>query len=679
MTTLSSTEIASQKRSSLGLFLDRLPGAKYLKNLNIAFRLILGFGTLVTLTVLVIISSYLGSFLATENINRTEDVHVPTTLILVKTQGDLLSLLSDIRGYLALGQKEFRDDYHQNRRDFENDLAELDQMLPAASQDDLDQLKSAFTEWSKLPDELFKLRDDQIEREPAYKLLAIDGAELVGQVLIDINTLIELQGQQTPTPENLQLLEDMAKFQGTFASMFSALRGYTTTRNPIFKQEFEFNLNENQRNWDRLRDKYTLLTSTQQAGFDNIDTNREAFLQMPDQIFEILEGERWREDLYLFSEELLPAAENIETLLAKIIEDQQILLRTDLNTGRTGLARANRQILAGGLITLVLGGLLTYVFYENIAGPVRRLTGVAEQIKGGDLEAQAQVEARDEIGTLAETFNSMTSQLRQTLFQVRREKKRADDLLHVVIPIGVELSSEKDFNRLLEKIVVEAQTFCNANTGVLYLRPAQADHLQYVILRNNAQNITLGGTTKQEVPFQPLPLRDPEGQPNHQHGVTHVALSGDSANITDVSEVEGFDFSLPEADQEKAGYLAATSMLIIPVKDSQDKVLGVMQLLDAQNPETGVVVPFDRNLQQMMESFSSLASAALESYIREQSLRREIHQLRIEIDEAKRQQQVKEIVETDFFAGLQAKAKEIRHRGQRSKQSKSESSESDAG
>jgi hypothetical protein len=67
----------------------------------------------------------------------------------------------------------------------------------------------------------------------------------------------------------------------------------------------------------------------------------------------------------------------------------------------------------------------------------------------------------------------------------------------------------------------------------------------------------------------------------------------------------------------------------------------------------------------MMESFSSLAVAALESYIREQALRQEIQQLRIEIDEARRQQQVSEIVDTDFFQDLRSKARDLRRRGRR--------------
>ena len=47
---------------------------------------------------------------------------------------------------------------------------------------------------------------------------------------------------------------------------------------------------------------------------------------------------------------------------------------------------------------------------------------------------------------------------------------------------------------------------------------------------------------------------------------------------------------------------------------------------------------------------------------REQTLRHEVRQLRIEIDEGKRTQEVQQIVETDFFRDLQAKAQRFRDR-----------------
>ena len=65
----------------------------------------------------------------------------------------------------------------------------------------------------------------------------------------------------------------------------------------------------------------------------------------------------------------------------------------------------------------------------------------------------------------------MTRQLSETLTQVSKEKKRADDLLDVVIPIGVTLASETDFNRLLENMLLEAKSFCRSDAGTLYLAP----------------------------------------------------------------------------------------------------------------------------------------------------------------------------------------------------------------
>jgi len=163
-----------------------------------------------------------------------------------------------------------------------------------------------------------------------------------------------------------------------------------------------------------------------------------------------------------------------------------------------------------------------------------------------------------------------------------------------------------------------------------------------------------------------VPLYDATTLAARDHNpVARAALGGRSVNLRDTVELADLDFSGIAAQADDA--YRADSFLAIPLKNSNDHVLGVLQLANAQEPETGRVIPFDANLQQMMESYSSLAVAALEAYIREQGLRQQIQQLRIEIDEVKRQKQVDEIVETDFFQDLQAKARAIRTRTPRAR------------
>ena len=678
MTSSTPPESPLQNRNKTWKLVENLPGATLLKRFSIGVRLMIGFGVMILITFLVVAFSYLGSTVATQSIDTTAEVRVPTALTAARAQASLLKMLSDVRGYLALGQPEFRESYQVSRAEFETRLAELQNLSPNLSfesREQLAELEKTFIVWSELPEQLFELRDDQLEREPAYRILATDGILKGGSVLIDLNAMIEAQSLREPTLENIELLSDMAQFQGTFASMLSGLRGYVTTRNRIFKGEYEANLGSNEFHWDRLRGQRNALTLPQQEKLDKIAANRVSFLQLPDEMFTLLESDEWRRDLFLFSTEAIPLTDKMEELLAAITNEQQALLALELASGSNQLNNANRQILVSGIGALILGVALAIIFRENIAGPIRRLTGVADQIRTGDLDARAEVEAADEIGTLAGTFNNMTDQLSQTLQQVRKEKRRADDLLEVVIPIGVELSAEKDFNRLLEKMLVEAKTFCNANGGILYLRRENEDTLRPAIVRNDRLGIALGGTTNKVVTYPPLPLQTKNGDPNHRFAVTHVALEGNLLNIADTRASNEFEFVANREDDSAVDYQDATSMLVLPIKNPEDKVLGVMQLLDPVDPDNGQVTAFDQNLQQMMFSFSSLAAAALEAYIREQSLKQEIHQLRIEIDEAKRQQQVSEIVDTDFFTDLKARAQEIRQRGRQRKSSKKDAEE----
>ncbi|MBC8333918.1 MAG: GAF domain-containing protein [Anaerolineales bacterium] len=252
----------------------------------------------------------------------------------------------------------------------------------------------------------------------------------------------------------------------------------------------------------------------------------------------------------------------------------------------------------------------------------------------------------------------VTGLLRKILIQVGVEKKRADSLLEIVIPIGVELSTEEDFGRLLEKMLLEAKSFCNANSGSLYL--IKDKQLEYAVVRNDMLDISMGGKSGKEISLPSLSLYDETtGEPNHNNIATYAALTGETVNIVDAYKDDEFDFSDTKDFDERTGY-ASVSFLTIPLKDSEGNILGVLELVNALNSRKKALIPFDNNLQQLMESFSSLASAALKGYIQEQSLRKEIQELRIVIDAVKRDQEVAEITNTDYFKNLKRKAKGLK-------------------
>lgn len=635
-------------------------------NLPISQKLSLSFLLVVGLPLIVIVLSLLASLQATTIIKRTNESLLPSALTSSYAQVNLLHMVSSLRSYLVLGDAQSIENYHQAEAGFIQNLADLQTLSTNFKLKDREQvakLQTLFNSWLSYPERLIALHDDQMEREPAYSLLNTRGTQLGGQVLIETNELIGALAAQEPSEQNNTYLRDVAKFQTSFIAMFSGLRGYVTTRNPNFRYyEYENNLAINTEVWQELLKQSPWLTDSQRSLLNSIDTNRSNFLkEIPESVFSTMSGTQWRLDLALFSEEATPLTDEMDKVLQDITLTQQEQLKVDLNDGATRLEAARLQQIVSAVGAILLSIVFALFFRQTIVKPIVQLTQVADSIRNGDLHVLARVETKDEIGTLATTFNNMTGQLRSTLQQVKKEKQRADSLLDVVIPIGVALASEKEFNRLLENILVEAKSFCKANAGILYLLTDDQE-LRYVIAHNDVRNIFLGGTSGNAITHPAIPLYDSASQlPNECNVVAAAALHGTSINIPTLHQAANFDSS---KDVEiTAGY---SSLLLIPLKESSGKSIGMLQLLDAQDAQTGAIIPFDANLQQMMETFSTLAVAALTAYIREQSLRSEITKLRIEIDHAKRQQQVEAIVETDFFQNLRSKAKTIRGRDRNS-------------
>ena len=189
----------------------------------------------------------------------------------------------------------------------------------------------------------------------------------------------------------------------------------------------------------------------------------------------------------------------------------------------------------------------------------------------------------------------------------------ADNLLHrlkELNEIGIALSKQRDINSLLETIMVAAKRITNADAGTLYLYDPEQQTLRFEILRTDSLNIAMGGTSGVPIKFYPIHLYDKDGKPIHSMVVTHSALSGETVNIPDAYAAEGYDFSGTKNFDAKNGY-RSTSFLTVPMLNHEEEVIGVLQLINAQNRESGAIVPFSKDDQQLLESLASQAAIAL--------------------------------------------------------------------
>ena len=177
--------------------------------------------------------------------------------------------------------------------------------------------------------------------------------------------------------------------------------------------------------------------------------------------------------------------------------------------------------------------------------------------------------------------------------------------------IGAALSLEKNLNALLEKILLAVKTITRADGGTLYLVEGDGAEqvLRFEIVRTASLEIAMGGTTGTKIPFYPIHLFK-QGDPNTSMVAAFAALTGQTVNIADAYTEEGFDFSGTRAFDHKTGY-RSKSFLTVPMKNHEAEIIGVLQLINCQDPGSGEIVAFSPSDQRLAESLASQAAIAL--------------------------------------------------------------------
>lgn len=178
--------------------------------------------------------------------------------------------------------------------------------------------------------------------------------------------------------------------------------------------------------------------------------------------------------------------------------------------------------------------------------------------------------------------------------------------------IGVALSAEHDNNRLLEMILLGAKEITNADGGTLYTL-TEDSRLKFEIMRTDTLDIAMGGTTGVKIPFPPLALYLDDGSPNLNMVAAHAVLKEKSVNIKDAYVADDFDFSGTRKFDQSTGY-HSKSVLAIPLKNHENEIIGVLQLINAMDSSTQEIIAFSDSSQRLVESLASQAAIALTNH-----------------------------------------------------------------
>jgi HD-GYP domain-containing protein (c-di-GMP phosphodiesterase class II) len=178
------------------------------------------------------------------------------------------------------------------------------------------------------------------------------------------------------------------------------------------------------------------------------------------------------------------------------------------------------------------------------------------------------------------------------------EKEKLDELTY----LGIKLNEVRDLDILMELVLEDARRFVNADAGSIYIK--EDDTLQFSYTQNDTLQKRLPKGEKLIYSTFTLPI-------NTESIAGYVATTGKLLNLPDVYQIDGgAPYHFGKKFDEESGYKTC-SVITVPLETRRGDILGILQIINAQNHEARIV-PFTEADEKLMLHFASIAAVALE-------------------------------------------------------------------
>ena len=294
---------------------------------------------------------------------------------------------------------------------------------------------------------------------------------------------------------------------------------------------------------------------------------------------------------------------NSDRYQVKILETEEGLIydiAVPIFDGRAGVARVGlseksireiviattRSLMLSTMIVSMIGVLAAYALTALLTAPVNEMVQVTRAVAQGNLNKQVRVWwAKDEIGQLAQAFNSMIISLQKSRQETedfsRQVVKRNQELAAyntIAAIVGQSLNLKVILSEVLAKILETTQL----SFGKIFVFSPEGEKMVPIVQQGEQANLNF---------FKELMLGE---------GIVElVANKGEPVIIPDLSEVTQFALNM-------AGQAGGFSLAVLPLK-SKTRVVGVMLLLGSEK------LSGNEDNMQLLTTFGRQIGVAIEN------------------------------------------------------------------
>jgi HD-GYP domain-containing protein (c-di-GMP phosphodiesterase class II) len=192
----------------------------------------------------------------------------------------------------------------------------------------------------------------------------------------------------------------------------------------------------------------------------------------------------------------------------------------------------------------------------------------------------------------------------------RYDPNQANEELKAILAIIDDLNCLKDVDTILDRILTESRRLANAEAGSIFL-VQDGTHLAFSYVQNEVLFNQEQGRAAQYLNLR-LPI-------THESIVGHVASTREPLIIDDAYHLPpGVPYRFNTALDQEHDY-RTVSIMTLPLLTIEERLVGVMQLLNARDPE-GCIIPFAERSKVYVSFFANNAAITIERGIMNREL-----------------------------------------------------------
>ncbi|MCW8908714.1 MAG: methyl-accepting chemotaxis protein [Sedimenticola sp.] len=390
--------------------------------LKIRHKIWLGFATLLLILAVISLQTLKSLNSVDQSVVEMVQVRQPAALLSKELSTSIHQTASALGFFLSTKEEQHRDGFLRGLARSEELLSQLREHQAVSSDEQsaalVDGLVSDLTRFRSLGDRLLETASTYEKNFPG---IAYANADLnpLSRIMVQLTSqMITSEQEEEANEERRRILTLFSDLRYAWSNVMSSIRGYLAFRSDAVINDLTLYMERTDQLLEKLDEYEYELTLDQADSLEQFKGHLVNYKANIEQMKQIHGGDQWRTDAWLVRSEASPLFRKIDEKLQTLEKLQSEAIRSTNDNLLDETAGTTNMVSVLLILGLAIGLLMSWLIGRSISRPLCEVVQALDDIAHGegDLTRRLESRSRDEIGHLAESFNTFIAKI-QTLVQ----------------------------------------------------------------------------------------------------------------------------------------------------------------------------------------------------------------------------------------------------------------------